>query len=298
MVHSAMHKFYRAVSILLVSLSLSPIAVAKETAPDFSQLLNFAYLASAAYANGAAIEQRVTKQGLVLKKNIHVPGYAVTGYLAVNDVAKTQYIVVRGTANAENAYVDMAVQLMPDKKAGVKIHQGFSQSASNFYQAVLPLLRKDYRVITIGHSLGGAVANILGMYLDQDGFDVAEVVTFGQPKVTNVSGAHKYEHLNVIRVVTPKDVVPLVPPLDPMDLMKLDIYWHMGEEVVLLDKNEYAILTGSSSMMRAGNFLNVVPDESNLQHHMLTEYIQRLETKLQNPKRVSYATGFNIFGSK
>lgn len=296
MICSSVYKNWFAILVFLVSLSVSSLTSAKEVDPDFAQLLNFARLASASYADSAAIKQEVDRQGLVLDKQINVPGYVVSGYLAVNDATRTQLIVVRGTANAENAYVDMAVQLMPDKKAGVKIHQGFSQSASNFYQAVLPSLRKDYRVITVGHSLGGAVANILGMYLDQDGFDVAEVATFGQPKVTNVSGALKYAKLNVIRVVTPKDVVPLVPPLDPMDLMKLDIYWHMGEEVVLLDKNEYAVLTGRSSMLRAGNFLNVVPDESNLQHHMLTEYMQRLKDKVKNSKRVSYATGFNIFG--
>ncbi len=284
------------VMMLLLGLCAGTPVLAQGATPDFVQLQIFARLASASYAGANAIQQALSKQGLKLQKQINVPGYVVSGYLAINTATKTQLIVVRGTANAENAYVDMAVQLLPDKKAGIKVHQGFSRSASNFYLAALPFLHKDYRIVTIGHSLGGAVANILAMYLDQDGYKVEQVVTFGQPKVTNVEGARKYAHLNVIRLVTPKDVVPLVPPLDPMDLMKLDIYWHMGKEIVLLDKRQYAMLEGIKSMMRISRFTNVVPDESNLQHHMMTEYLCRIADKIPVSKQVPYDTGFNLFG--
>ena len=281
--------------LLLAFFSILP-AAAEDKAPDFVELQSLARLASASYQDAAAIQKELTAQQYELEKQIMVPGYAVAGFVAVDETTKTQVIVVRGTSNEENAFVDIALQLLPDKKTGVKIHQGFSQAANNFYQQVLPLLRKDYRVITVGHSLGGAVANILAMYLDEDKFTIAKSVTFGQPKITNVAGARKYAHLNVIRVVTPKDVVPLVPPLDPMDLLKLDVYWHMGQEIVLLDTNEYALLEGTKSMMRAGRFVNVMLDESNLQHHLMSEYLRRIADKVSNSKQVPYATEFSLFG--
>ncbi len=275
-------------------------AHAEDAAPDFTQLLAFGRLANVAYLDEDAINKELKLQNFQLVKRANVPGYAVTWFLAVNETEKTQVIVVRGTDNAENAFVDVALQLMPDEKLGIKLHQGFMQSASNVYQQVLPLLHKDYQIITIGHSLGGAIANILAMYLDVDKYNVEKVVTYGQPKVTNVSGTRKYAHLDVTRVVTPKDVVPLVPPLDPvsmMNMMSLDLYWHQGKEILLLDTNEYAVLEGRKSMMRAARFMETVPDEKNVQHHMMSEYLRRLGNKAAGAKQVPYNTEFNLFGS-
>jgi predicted lipase len=284
-------------SLLLLAFFSAISSAEQAKAPDFVELQSFARLANASYANEAAIKKELANQHYELEKLIAVPGYLVAGFVASSEATKTQVIVVLGTANEENAFVYIALQLLPDKKTGAKLHQGFSQSASNFYQQVLPLLRRDYRIITVGHSLGGAVANILAMYLDEDKYQIEKVITFGQPKVTNVSGARKYAHLAVTRVVTPKDVVPLVPPLDPMDLMKLDIYWHMGKEIVLLDNHEYAVLEGVKSMLRISRFTDVVPDESNLQHHMMAEYLRRIADNIPDAKQVPYDTGFNLFGA-
>jgi hypothetical protein len=71
------------------------------------------------------------------------------------------------------------------------------------------------------------------MYLDAGGYSVGEVITFGQPMVAKISGSREYAHLDVTRVVTPKDMVPLVPLLNPMDLMNINICWHLGIEFVL-----------------------------------------------------------------
>lgn len=283
------------VGTVLLAFFATVSPAAEDKAPDFAELQAFARLANASYADTAAIKNELAAQHYELAKQIDDLHYAVSGFVGINDATKTQVIVVCGTSNLENALVDITVQLLPDKKTAVKLHQGFSQSASNFYQQALPLLHKDYRIISVGHSLGGAIANILAMYLDEDKFNVEKVVTFGQPKVTNVAGARKYAHLDITRVVTPKDVVPLVPPLDPMDLMKLDIYWHMGKEIVLLDSNEYAVLEGTPSMLRAARFTNVLPDANNLQHHKVNEYLRRLADKIPTAKQVPYATEIKLF---
>jgi pimeloyl-ACP methyl ester carboxylesterase len=283
-------------SLLLLAFFSTSSQAAEQTAPDFVAIQSFARLAGVAYEDEAAIKKELAVQHYELDKLIDVPGFLVSGFIASNAATKTQVIVVRGTANEENAFVDLALQLLPDKKTGIKLHQGFSKSANDFYQKALPALHKDYHIITVGHSLGGGVAVILAMYLDVDHFNVEKVITFGQPKVTNVTGARKFADLNIIRVVNPKDVVPLVPPLDAMDLTKLDIYWHMGKEIVLLDNHEYAVLEGVKSMLRISRFTNVVPDESNLQHHMMKEYLRRIADEIPKAKQVPYDTGFNMFG--
>ena len=158
---------------------------------------------------------------------------------------------MRGTSNAENAMVDIDIKLLPDEKTGVRLHRGFAYAARQIYAELSPLLKDGYRIRSTGHSLGGAVAQILAMYLDTDGYEVDRIVTFGQPKVTNLPGANRFEHLDILRVVTPTDLVPLVPPFDPLDIKNIDIYWHAGSEIILLEDDTYAILRGVDSMLRA-----------------------------------------------
>ncbi len=261
----------------------------------FKTLHDFALIADAAYQGDAAVEKVLAGQGFTLTAHGELPGYGVSYFLATSTETRQQILSVRGTSNVENALVDVAFQLIPNEPTGVKLHQGFALSADYIYEKVAAALNRDFRISTTGHSLGGAVALILAMYLDAAGFDVDKVITFGQPKVTNVSGSRQYAHLDVTRVVTPKDMVPLVPPLDPMDLMNMDIYWHIGTELVLQPGNAYSELEGIDSMMRATDFLNEMVTEKNLQHHFMNEYINLIAPKLVNARRVPYENDFSIY---
>jgi predicted lipase len=260
----------------------------------FKRLLNHALIADAVYYEKSRIEKVLADQGYELTAQEQLPGYAVSYVLATNHDTKQQLLAVRGTSNIENALVDIAFVLLPNEPTGIKLHQGFSKSADFIYDRIKPHLNKNYRINTTGHSLGGAVAVIAAMYLDAGGYSVGEVITFGQPKITNISGSREYAHLNVTRVVTPKDMVPLVPPLDPMDLMNMDIYWHLGTELVLHADNTWSQLEGVDSMMRATDFLNEMLSEKNLQHHFMTAYINALSSKLVNARQIPYQNDFSI----
>ena len=281
--------------LLAALLSLPVLADTGSESGRFKTLHEYALIADAAYQGEAEIEKVLAAQGYTLIVNEQLPGYAVSYFLANNDAEKQQILSVRGTSNVENAMVDVAFQLLPNKHTGIKLHQGFAQSADYIYDKVKTKLNRDYRINTTGHSLGGAAALILAMYLDAGGYEVGKVITFGQPKVTNMSGSRKYSHLDVTRVVTPKDMVPLVPPLDPMDLMNMDIYWHLGTELVLQQGNTYSELEGVDSMMRATDFLNEMLTQENLQHHYMTVYINLITPKLVNAKRVPYENDFSIY---
>jgi triacylglycerol lipase len=281
--------------LLLISLSFPVLAEASIATDRFRVLHEYALIADSAYQDKTSIEKVLAAQGYTLTAHGQLPGYAVSYFLATNDTEKQQIISVRGTSNVENAMVDVAFQLLPNKHTGIKLHQGFAQSADYIYDKVKTRLNRDYRINTTGHSLGGAAALILAMYLDADGYDVGKVITFEQPKVTNVSGSRKYSHLDVTRVVMPKDMVPLVPPLDPMDLMNMDIYWHLGTELVLQEGNAYSELEGVDSMMRATDFLNEMLTEKNLQHHYMAVYINSITPKLVNAKPVPYQNDFSIY---
>ncbi len=270
------------------------------TSQDFSHWLNAAYIADATYKSKADIEKVLAAKGYTLKQYKQLDGYSVAYAFATNDQTRQHMIAVRGTSNAENAIVDAAFVLVADPLTGIDIHQGFLLAARDIYQQIQPEIKSGYSINTVGHSLGGAVALILAMMFDAQDYSVGKVITFGQPKVTNISGSRKFKHLNVVRLVTPKDIVPLMPPLDPMDLMNLSIFWHQGTEVVLFKNKQYAVLSGTDSMLRASDFLNDIPSEQHLKNHFMTTYIKHLKSKLHSPEEVAFKSNFKFsdwFGS-
>ena len=270
------------------------------TEKDFSHWLDAAYIAQATYESSDDLTELLGKQSYTVTKSQQIPGLEVSYTLATDDATKHHILAVRGTANIKNVIVDSAFVLVPDKLSGIDIHQGFLLSARDIYQQIQPVIKPGYTIDTIGHSLGGAAALILAMMLDAQGYPVGEVITFGQPKVTNISGSRKFKHLNIKRLVTAKDMVPLVPPVDPIDLMKLSIFWHQGIEIVLYEDNRYSVLSGFDSMRRAADFLNDVPSEQHLNNHFMTTYIQYIQAKLSSPEEVKYESDFSFsdwFGS-
>jgi hypothetical protein len=301
----SLKKNHLSIILLIICITLSTVIFAETnkqhfTKDNFAHWLNAAYIAQAAYQPTEKMTAVLNAQGYEVEQSSQIDGFSVGYILATNHKTRQHILAIRGTANAENIMVDAAFVLVPDKLTGIKIHQGFLLSASDIYQSVKDKVNPGYTINTIGHSLGGATAIILAMMFDSQGFHVGEVITFGQPKVTNISGSRHFEHLNVIRLVTPKDVVPLVPPLDPMDMMNLSIFWHQGTEIVLYKNNQYAVLTGISSMLRAADFLNDVPSKQHIDSHFISTYVAYLKPKLKSAIEIEYESDFKFsdwFGS-
>jgi len=261
---------------------------------DFAHWLDAAYIADATYKSRQDIEQVLDSQGYTVNHFKQLDGYSVGYVIATNAKLRQHIIAVRGTSNVENVVVDAAFVLVPDKITGIDIHQGFLLSARDIYQQVLPELTPGYTINTIGHSLGGAAALIIAMMLDAHGHSIGEVITFGQPKVTNITGSRTFKHLDVKRLVTPKDIVPLVPPLDPMEMMNLSIFWHQGTEIILFKNNQYSVLTGIDSMMRATDFLNDMPSEQHINNHFMSTYIAHLKSKQDSAELIPYKSDFKF----
>lgn len=221
--------------------------------------------------------------------------HQVAFFIVTNEAKKTQSIAVRGTSNIENALINASLKLILDEKTGLKFHDGFSLVSRQIYTALKPHLKSDYSIHTTGHSLGGAVALILAAYLHSDKFSVATVTTFGQPKVTNFEGANSLNHLDIKRIVLPNDLVPLIPPFDPLDIQNLDIYWHAGKELILLKDTQYTIVEGVDAMLRATKFTQEPLNEGNLVNHKMSIYRQAVNKKTPLAKQVAYENNFNLF---
>ncbi|MFT6153886.1 MAG: hypothetical protein ACJA0E_001605 [Bermanella sp.] len=269
------------------------------TPPDFYQIKQSATLAAAAYTEEATIKQILTELKLPLLKSVVLAGSEVSYFLTtiIDDKQnEIQMIAVRGTANLQNVMVNLDVNFVLDKALNIHVHQGFALAAWAVYQDVKSQLDKNMLVQTTGHSLGGAVAVLLAMYLQKDGYNVQPFITFGQPKVSNISGVNAFPDLSLTRVVTPEDIVPLVPPLSPLQLTNLDIYWHSGKELILLEKHKYSITSGLKSMARATKFTSALPSEVHLNAHKMTHYLKLIDAKLKTSTEVPYKTGISVFG--
>lgn len=273
---------------LLLSMSVPTWAIS-----SFAHMYEYAQLSNIAYASGDH-KSALNEQGHQLVRQVVLQGVEVNYLLSKK--SGVQYLTVRGTANVQNAMVDLDIKLLQNPQLGIMVHQGFAQAAMLILNDAKPFLDKSQPVVTTGHSLGGAVAVILAMLLQQDEYQLQQVITFGQPKVTNVTGANAFASLPLTRVVTPKDIVPLVPPLSPLQIKNLDIYWHMGEEVILLPAEQYSVVQGVKSMLRATKFTSALPNEENLEAHKMQTYLSLIQAKLNSAKEVPYESGFSLFG--
>jgi len=120
-------------------------------------------------------------------------------------------IVIRGTANEGNVLSDIDVRLVDDTRTGIKLHKGFRDVAVTIMQIIdtstqYPL---EHTVHVTGHSLGGAVAQIIGMWLHKRGKNV-QIYSYGSPKVSDqvLSGGQPTHW----RVVRRSDPIPFTPP--------------------------------------------------------------------------------------
>lgn len=262
---------------------LTPGSREAEHPVDFAELLAHARRASLVYETPEAIQAANPGAAVTV---CDVPGAEVRFFVLRDDAAQVQHVAIRGTANLVNVRTDAAFTPHPVEEFGIHMHQGFALAAVPMVSEVLPLLQKDYTTTITGHSLGGALAVVLGLHLERAGYRVERVVTFGQPKVTNPSGARAMAQLPLVRVSNPKDPVIAVPPA----LALLDSPWsytHAGPEVVLWDRDHYVYLEEHQAL-----FVGITSFYANLgsfvvAEHAMQRYLDNLEVFAKQARELS-----------
>ena len=144
-------------------------------------------------------------------------------------------ISFRGTVDLENWLLDLDVF----KKAlacGVMVHAGFLAAADALLPGIIAALlpagvdkAKLKPIVLTGHSLGGALASLVALFLQREGLPVAGVYTFASPRVGNAAWRNAYTAAlgdRSYRVIAQGDLVPLLPSV-------LDSYRHIGQEIML-----------------------------------------------------------------
>ena len=122
----------------------------------------------------------------------------------------TSIIVIRGTANAENVQSDIDVRLVTDDDLGIRLHKGF-RDASVTVMSGIDESSLEKTVHVTGHSLGGAIAQIIGMWLHRKDHNV-QVFSYGSPKVSDqVLSSGQPTHWRVVRLSDPIPFTPIWP---------------------------------------------------------------------------------------
>ncbi len=250
---------------------------------NFGEVYTYAERASAAYSAKSAIQSKYPRT-----VRISAPSQTdVRYFLERDDKAHTQFITVRGTANSINFSEDFDVAVREDRKIKVPVHAGFDLAARAIYQDVSPYLKSGYKTYLSGHSLGGAVAAVLTIYLIENGVDVVRVVTFGQPRFTTADGVKQLGFLPLARVVDENDIVPMVPPATVTHPV-FGPYEHVGSEVILLNGREIVYLPAhDANRISVGEFWRSM-SFADLKDHAMKNYLKRIADKRNGTIEVPY----------
>jgi hypothetical protein len=253
---------------------------------DFHQVLQYANRSTLAYEQDDVIR---SKSGPTARISISPPvALGVKAYVEVDEAARVQWIVARGTSNLVNIRSDVDYNKIVESRLQIPLHKGFADAALEIYRFAKPLLHKEYETRVTGHSMGGAAAVIVLMLLKEDGYKLGTAMTFGQPKVTNRDGARKYGALPLLRFVTEKDPVPLLPPLEIFAVLDEGPYRHFGPEVVLQEGGDYKYFpdhqAGRLSVLSFWNNLKNLSIQDVPEHYM-SRYQALIQQKVPPPPR-------------
>ena len=253
------------------------------TDANFSELYGYAARAKSAYDTEAGIREKYANT-----VRVSTPGKTNAQYFVErDDKAKVQYISIRGTANRQNVFEDIEIKIQEDISLAIPVHAGFDKTARALYEDMKPFLKPNYKTYITGHSLGGAIAAVLAIYLVDDKFDVAKVVTFGQPKFTTNAGVEKLGFLQVTRIVDENDIVPMLPPTTFRNRLH-GAYEHIGPEIILLEGPRYVYLPEhDADRISIGEFWRDIR-YADLDDHHMDNYLSRIAAKTKTAVAVSY----------
>ena len=164
-------------------------------------------------------------------------------------------LIFRGTDNIKNIGTDVDIRPRHDKSLDVYFHKGFHDAATWIFEDIKDNYELEKTVYLTGHSLGGAIAQIIGLWLHDDGYNV-QIYTFGSPKVSTTFFGNRPAHYRVALRNDPVPFTPMYPFLHSgisIDPKTLD--WMEGGET---DRGSFTEIDGRDHSIQ--EYLNVLKE--------------------------------------
>jgi len=218
--------------------NMSDVDVHRKVDPSLrtipSDLVHYFKYASSAYS---LVCPRPNGSKLVIQ--LSNPSTNVQGFVARDDLRKEVVVALRGSTSVIEVMLDTQVTLVPficpgcRLPAGTRVHSGFLTAWDSIVLEVQPVIEKllsvheGYSVVTVGHSLGGAISLLAALHLKEN-FRETRIRTYsyGAPRTGNKLFAEYVNTTfgkNAYRIVHSNDGVPTMIP-------KLLGYHHHGVE--------------------------------------------------------------------
>ena len=197
--------------------------VRKEFLPskeEFAELEFFAGIAAKIFGyNDASILHRAYP-----KFTGHlVDEYDTCRYIVMRDGNRV-YVGIRGSKTTENWVDGFTSELEFQPELGEDAHKGYSEVARGIAGVIKDVyLGSNDEVYITGGSMGGAVATLVGWYLDGWSFKVKKIWAFANPRVSD----GEYGHLPVTNVLDLRDPVVMLPSWGLFTR-----YVHQGKRIV------------------------------------------------------------------
>lgn len=211
---------------IMISFFLFMIFIKKMFAYSLLEAQTSVWLSGAAYCNKENYETMVLSgpaTRFVVSNVLYDVRTDLQGYIGVLPTSKTIYVVFRGSVSLLNWIDDLKIKKIPYDsypKCNCTVHDGFYTTTIHLISSIvnnIRILQKKYnykKVIVTGHSLGGAIAQLVMMELKLYRI-VSTVYNFGQPRVGDFDYSNfvtMYTNDKLYRFTHYKDMVPHIPP--------------------------------------------------------------------------------------
>ena len=131
----------------------------------------------------------------------------------INDTENTLYIVFRGSDELKDWSSNLMINNI-ELKDNIKVHKGFYLflQKNNIIQTILNIIqtiqeKKNYKIIICGHSLGGALSQVLAYELLESNYNI-EIIVLGMLNIGNIEFQKKLlNRYNIIMINFSNDIV-------------------------------------------------------------------------------------------
>ena len=173
-------------------------------------LADFSHLA---YFKPAFVENQLKQWGYTSFQWIEGKKTDTQGFLA--EKGNYQMISFRGTESIKDIITDVWFRKTNAYGGKGKVHSGFEDAVNEIWESLVKALDKRKNIYISGHSLGGALAQLMAHRLAINNYKVLGVYTFGSPRVGNLKFKNEYDAFLAGKTflhINNRDIVATVPP--------------------------------------------------------------------------------------